>query len=150
MQLSGRCAVLLLVSCIITVNAFMVASSWLMPSWQVLQRVEELESVLSLILSANSRPSEPIDVASESGIHIGMHGEQHKTRGEKRVSLSSILVPALQVQCFIVFTIIHSASHVALLQAVIAKIDTSRICSAGHSFGAATALLFSKANSSHV
>jgi predicted dienelactone hydrolase len=43
-----------------------------------------------------------------------------------------------------------SASYIALLQAVFAKIDTSRICTAGHSFGAATALLFSKNNASQV
>jgi hypothetical protein len=63
---------------------------------QVLQRVEELEGVLELVLSCN-RPSESSLIACESGVHIGIPVEKHRPNGENQGSFTSILVPALQV-----------------------------------------------------
>ena len=76
-----------------------------MPFAQVLQRAEELESVLKLIFAANSRPTESLDAASETGIHVDMPARKKaKTKspdvagaGSGVVGMASTLAPALQV-----------------------------------------------------
>jgi hypothetical protein len=77
-----------------------------MPFAQVLQRAAELESVLKLIFAANSRPTESLDAASETGIHVDMPARKKaKTKsppdvagaGSGVVGMASTLAPALQV-----------------------------------------------------
>jgi hypothetical protein len=62
---------------------------------------------------------------------------------------------ALRPRWFPRFKLVNAASPsigdlFTFLQAVLAKVNVSRICAAGHSFGAATALLFSKSHAHHV
>ena len=76
-----------------------------MPLAQVLQRAEELESVLKLIFAANSRPSESLDTACETGIHVDVpKRKKAKTKSPDVagassgvVGMASTLAPALQV-----------------------------------------------------
>ena len=74
---------------------------------QVLQRVEELECILELILAANCPPSAPQNAASESDLHPLSHTDQSSTNAtpdpdaikveSSKVHLASALIPALKV-----------------------------------------------------
>jgi hypothetical protein len=72
---------------------------------QVLQRVEELECILELILAANCPPSAPQNAASESDLHPLSHTDQSSTHAtpdaikveNSKVHLASALIPALKV-----------------------------------------------------
>ncbi len=72
---------------------------------QVLQRVEELECILELILAANCPPSAPQNAASESDLHPLSHTDQSSTNANpdaikvesSKVHLASALIPALKV-----------------------------------------------------
>lgn len=138
----------------------------------MLQRTEELHGVLKLVLASCCPPDATADPVAETDIRVetledatkadSAHGLAREAGG--KVGFVSTLAPALQVRLRCAVPLVACSSHRRRYYLMSTRLASSRLvthnsCNTrsirphnlqGHSFGAATALLFSKAHPVHV